>query len=83
MCVGHSRVLDVNSAFKTKNPKFKVGFKNMPKLMRSLIGGNGRRCERRPLTNSNTGVHNAGYSIYKIFNDRRCERHVFMKSTHI
>ena len=55
-----NRVFDVNSAFKIKIPKFKVGFKNMPKLVRLWIGGNGRRCERRPLENSKAGVHNTG-----------------------
>ena len=64
----------MNSTFKIKNPKVKAGLKNMFKLMRLWIGGNDRRCERRPLANSKVGVHNAGYSIYKIFNDRRCER---------
>ena len=55
--------------FKIKNPKFKVGLKNMPKLVRRWKGGNNRRCERRLLANSKAGVHNAGYSIYKIVND--------------
>ena len=64
----------MNSAFKIKNPNFKIGFKNMLKLVRLWICGNGRRCERRPLANSKADVHNADYLIYKIFNDRRCER---------
>ena len=50
----------MNSAFKIKNPKFKVGFKNMAKLVWLWIGGNGRRCERRSLENSKAGDHNAG-----------------------
>ena len=65
--MGSYGVLDVNNAFKIKNPKFKTGLKNMPKLVRSWI-------ERWFLANSKTGVHNVGYSIYKIFNDRRYER---------
>ena len=54
-------VLYGNSAFRKKNPKYNVGFKNMPKLVRLGKGGNGRRCERRPLANLKAGVHNAGY----------------------
>ena len=38
-----SRVLDVNSPSKIKNPNFNVGLKNMIKLMRIDIGGNSRR----------------------------------------
>ena len=44
-----------------KNPKYNAGFKNMSKLVRLGIGGNGRHCERRPLANLKAGVHNAGY----------------------
>ena len=44
-----SRVLDVNSDFKIKNPNFIVSFKNMTKLVRCRVGGNDRRCEQRPL----------------------------------
>ena len=44
-----------------KNIKYNVGFKNMPKLVRLGMGGNDRRCERRPLANLKVGVHNAGY----------------------
>ena len=31
--VSENRVLDVNSAFKIKNPNFKAGLKNMTKLV--------------------------------------------------
>ena len=44
-----------------KNIKYNIGFKNMPKLVRLGMGGNGRRCERWSLTNLKAGVHNAGY----------------------
>ena len=44
-----------------KNIKYNVGFKNMLKLVRLKIGGNGRRYERWPLANLNAGVHNTGY----------------------
>ena len=44
-----------------KNIKYNAGFKNMPKLVRLGMGGNGRRCERRPLANLKAVVHNAGY----------------------
>ena len=50
----------MNSIFKIKIPKFKADVKNMLKLIRTWIGGNGHRCERRPLANSKIGVHNAG-----------------------
>ena len=50
----------MNSTFKIKYPKVKAGFKNMTKLVRLWIGGNGGRCERRPLANSKADVHNAG-----------------------
>ena len=58
---GVYRVLHVNSAFRKKNLKYNAGFKNMSKLVRLGMGGNGRRCERRPLANLKAGVHNAGY----------------------
>ena len=38
--------------------KYNTGFKNMPKLVRLGMGGNGRRCERRPLANLKAGVVN-------------------------
>ena len=44
-----------------KNPKYNVGFKNIPKLVCLGMVGNGRRCERRPLVNLKVGVHNTGY----------------------
>ena len=56
-----TRVLYGNSAFRKKNSKYNAGLKNMPKLVRLGIGGNGRRCEQRPLANLKAGVHNAGY----------------------
>ena len=49
------RVLYENSAFRKKNPKYNVGFKNMPKLVRLEIGGNGCRCERWLLANLKAG----------------------------
>ena len=48
-----SRVLYGNSVFRKKNPKYNAGFKNMPKLMRLGMGGNGLYCERRLLNLKN------------------------------
>ena len=39
----------MNSVFKIKNSNFIISLKNMTKLVRCGVGGNGRRYERRPL----------------------------------
>ena len=54
----------MNSTFIKKNPKYKPSFKNMPKLVRLVMGGQwpvfskfkDRRCERRLLKKTKTFI---------------------------
>ena len=64
LAIGNGDILEFCTGIvhlEKKNLKYNAGFKNMPKLVRLGMGGNGRHCERRPLANLKADVHNGCY----------------------
>ena len=71
-------VLYGTKAFEIKNPNSNVSCKIMPKILRFLIGGKGRRSGRRLLTNFQLpAFRTAGFDFSK---GRRCGRRLLTNS---